>query len=203
MALSFGVFVSHGDATTTSFTPGTTRSNCWVGLRQFVAAAIQLVVLAAFGAPRPIVSAQTVDIKLVNGTNGQPIGDTCVNVWVGHDRKDAMAIPTDNNGIARLRLTNNDRELDTHHHWNKCGEFGVFNPVVKYDDSIRVNVGYVSCRTRTRDNSWLAITELITSEVLNRGIVTANTCGKSSALPKPGEVVLYVRPLTWREKLKQ
>jgi hypothetical protein len=64
------------------------------------------------------------------------MSNSYVNVWVGTKRKEAMVIPTDKDGIARLRLTDND-------------------------------------------------------------------CGKATASPKPGELIIFVRPLTWWEKLKQ
>lgn len=57
--------------------------------------------------------AQTISIKLVNGKNGHPIAGTCVNVWVGSERKAAMAIPTGRDGVASLRLTNEDAEIST------------------------------------------------------------------------------------------
>jgi hypothetical protein len=114
-----------------------------------------------------------------------------------------MAIPTDNNGVARLRLTDRDGEIDIHNRWKGCGEFGVINPVVKYDDSFRINAGYVLCQPRTPDYSWLAMTDLSTKQVVQQGRVTTNTCGKATASPKPGELILFVRPLSWWEELKQ
>jgi hypothetical protein len=47
------------------------------------------------------------------------------------------------------------------------------------------------------------MTNFSTEEILQHGVATANTCGKATASPKPGEVILFVRPLTWWEKLKQ
>lgn len=99
------------------------------------------------------VHAQTLLIKLVNGRSGRPISDSFVNVWVGNAQKAAMPIPTDQEGIARLRLTDKDSEIDVH---NRLG-VGVKNPVVKYSDSLRVNAGYVSCQPNKPDYSWLLI----------------------------------------------
>ena len=79
---------------------------------------------------------------------------------------------------------------------------GVINPVVKYGDTIGINTGYVLCQSHTSDYSWLARMDFSTEKVLQSGIVTANTCGKATASPKPGEVTLFVRPLTWWEKVK-
>lgn len=161
------------------------------------------LLLLGLGSSAGVLWAQTVDIQLLNGRNGRPMAGACVNVWVGKQRKEAMAIPTNENGVARLRLTDNDKEIDTNNHWNGCGDFGVISPVVKYNDSLRINAGYVLCQSRSPDQSWLAITDFPMKEVLQHGIATANTCGKATASPEPGEVILFVRPLSWWEKLKQ
>ena len=166
-----------------------------------------LLPIALLGSSGAALCAQSIEIKLVNGRNGRPIAASCVNVGVGvgvgNERKKTIAIPTDKDGIARLRLTDNDNEINIHDRWKDCGLFGVTNPVLKYDDVLPINVGYVLCQSRTADNSWLAITDLSTKEVLLHGVVTANTCGKAIAPPKPGEVIIFVRPLSWWEKLKQ
>ncbi len=184
----------------------TERSKIHVGVlavRLFFSSVLQLLVLLGFGPCGTVLCAQTIEIKLVNGRSGRPVADTCVNVWVGKERKAAMAIPTDKNGVARLRLTDRDSEIDTRNPWKGCGDFGVINPIVKYDDSLRINAGYVLCQQRTPDYSWLAMRDFSTEQVVRQGIVTANACGKATASPKPGEVIIFVRPLSWWEKLKQ
>jgi hypothetical protein len=40
-------------------------------------------------------------------------------------------------------------------------------------------------------------------KALEQGIVTANTCGKTTVLPKPGEVIIFARPLSSWERLKE
>lgn len=127
----------------------------------------------------------------------------CVNVWVGKGQKTAMAIPTNGEGVARLRLTDKDAEINAQRRWKACGYFGVADPVVKYADTIRVNAGYVPCLPHVPDYSWLAHTTFSTKKVLRSGLVTANACGKARASPKPGEIVLFVRPLHWWEKLRE
>jgi len=122
---------------------------------------------------------------------------------MGNERKTAMAIPTDESGIARLRLTHNDSEIDIHNRWKGCGDFGIVNPIVKYDDSLHIRAGYVLCQLRKPDYSWLAVTNPSTKQILQQGIVTANTCGKATASPTPGEVVIFVRPLSWWEEMRQ
>jgi hypothetical protein len=45
--------------------------------------------------------------------------------------------------------------------------------------------------------------DLSTSRVLHEGVTMTNTCGKPNAKAKPGEVIIFVRPLTFWEKLKE
>ena len=149
------------------------------------------------------VRAQIIRIEVVNGKTGRPLAGTCVNVWVGSQRKAAMAIPTDAGGVASLRLAGKDDEISTRNQWKECGLFGVIHPVVKYADSMRINVGYVSCQPHRPDYSWLGKLDFSTKEVLESGVVTPNACGKAKASPEPGEVILFVRPLSWWEKLKE
>lgn len=150
------------------------------------------------------VHAQTIRIKLVNGKNGHPIAEACVNVGVGTKHNAAgIAIPTDKDGVASFSLTDDNATINTETKWKACGYFGVVNPVVKYADSIRINIGYVSCQPHAPDHSWLLMMTFPTKDLLQSGVVTANACGKATASPDPGEVVLFVRPLTFREKLKQ
>jgi len=84
-----------------------------------------------------------------------------------------------------------------------CKGQGVTNPLVKYGDTISVRAGYVLCQPHTPDYSWLAMRDFSTEEVLQRGVATANTCGAATASPKPREVTLFVRPLSWWERMKQ
>jgi|SRR5690348_922642 len=149
--------------------------------------------------------AQTIKIIVLNGSNGHPIANKCMYVWVGN-KNDPMSGPllqtqTDSNGVIVLHLsqeqdiTNRDTQL-------ACGLTGAVGPSMRFGDTISVRTGYALCQKGIRD-SWLARSNFSTEEVLRHGVVTSNTCGKSTASPKPSEVVLYARPLTWWEKLKK
>jgi hypothetical protein len=125
-----------------------------------------------------------------------------VNVWVGGERKEAIAIPTDDKGVARLQLTLNSNEVNVP---NSTGHGTIVanHPVVKYDESFRINAPYVLCESGEGNRSPLELKNFITKEVLNHGYASGNTCGKVTASPQPGQVVLFVRPLTFMEKMKQ
>jgi hypothetical protein len=165
--------------------------------------AMHVMVLLMLASCSITLHAQVVKVKLVDGRSGHPIANSCVNVWVGNQHKAAMAIPTDGNGIASLRLTDRGEEVDIHNHWKGCGDFGVIDPVVLYADSIRVNAGYVLCQTHPPAESWLAMTDFSTKQLIRDGIVTSSVCSKITASPQPGEVAIFVRPLSFWEKLKQ
>jgi hypothetical protein len=174
---------------------------CRVGMifRSLLAAIFVIVLSGTFCMS---LHAQTVRIKLVNGKNGNPMADKCVNVRVGTERKGVMAIPTDKDGVAWLHLTDKDAEVNIQNYRKGCGYFGVINPVVKYADSMRINAGFVLCQPHGSSYSWLAFMTFSTQKVLQSGVVTPNVCGKAMASPEPGEVIIFVRPLTFWEKLK-
>jgi len=74
---------------------------------------------------------------------------------------------------------------------------------VKYDEFFRVNAPYVLCGPGGGSYSWLELKNFTTKEVLDHGYASANTCGKATVSPQPGQVVLFVRLLTFWEKMKQ
>ena len=154
--------------------------------------------------PAMSLAAQTLEIKLVDGRNGGPMvgASAYVNVWVGGERKEAIAIPTDGNGVARLQLTLNPNEVNIP---NSTGHGTIVanHPVVQYDDSFRINAPYVLCGAGGGNESWLESKNFSTKEVLNHGYASANTCGKVTVSPQPGQVVLFVRTLTFWEKMRQ
>jgi hypothetical protein len=163
-----------------------------------------LLATALLAVPAMSLAAQTLEIKLVDGRNGRPMVGTSayVNVWVGRERKEAIAILTDDKGIARLQLTLNPSEenipISTGH-----GTIVESHPVVKYAESFRINAPYVLCGAEKGDRSWLDLKNFSTKEIFDHGYVSANTCGKVKATPQPGQVILFVRPLTFWEKMKQ
>lgn len=168
-----------------------------------VARIVRLSLLLSVSFFGGFLSAQTLEVKLINGRNGHAVANTCVNVWVGDERKDPLTIPVDANGIGRLSLTNKYAEMKVADSWKACGDFGVINPVVQYKDFVKVNVGYVVCEPHGTDFSWLEVKKLPTSELMQKGIVIGNTCGKPTASPTPGRVTIFVRPLNFWEGLKQ
>jgi hypothetical protein len=150
------------------------------------------------------ISAQTLEIRLVDGKSGRPLvgASAYVNVWVGTERKEAIAIPADGEGVARLQLTSNASEVNIPNSQNN-GSIVVNHPIVKYDQSFRINAPYVLCGHGGSNYSWLGLENFSTKEILEHGYASTNTCGRVTVSPQPGQVILFVRPLTLWEKLKQ
>lgn len=150
------------------------------------------------------ISAQTLEINLVDGRNGRPMlgPSSYVNAWVGTERKEAIAIPTDGKGVARLQLTLDAGKVNIPNSKNS-GSIVIDHPIVKYDESFRINAPYVLCGSKGSHYSWLGSENFSTIEILHHGYASPNTCGKVTVSPQPGQVILFVRPLTWWERVRQ
>ena len=148
---------------------------------------------------------QAIEIRLVDGRNGRSMvgAASYVNLWIGTERKEAIAVPTDGNGVARLQLTHDTVAVNIAEPSKERGSIVVGSPILRYDDSFRINVPYALCVSEGSNYSWLMSEHFSTPQIVQNGYVSPNTCGKATASPKPGQVILFVRPLTWREKLKQ
>jgi hypothetical protein len=210
-------------------------------------AAKGFLALLLFASYATTLRAQTIQIKLVNGKTGRLITDrSLLTVWVGAvPSSGSLTIPTDKHGIALLRLTHNDSEINvpdcegyeaenadyqklanekpkaSKQEWaefNKkykyCHNFEVKNPIARYADTISVrtlpgdvswktglggrgSIPYVPCWPSA--NTWGNTTDFSTKDVLQQGIVTANTCGSATVSPNPGQLILFVRLPSNRE----
>lgn len=80
---------------------------------------------------------------------------------------------------------------------------GTINPVLKYGDTLTAySTGDHPSRAFSESipNARYKEIDLSTNEVIRRGVVSANTCGRVAASP-PGEVILFVRSRNFREKV--
>ena len=104
--------------------------------------------LALAGAP---LCAQTIQITLVNGRNGRPMGNECIQVWVGDKSKPSSSpffqTQTDKDGVTTIRLAEENTAITQSQHV-ACGLSGIIDPVVKYGNTIGVRTGYALCQTR-------------------------------------------------------
>jgi hypothetical protein len=148
--------------------------------------------------------AQTIQIKVVDGKTGRSVKSVCVGIQT-KDLKSPVYIPTDKNGVAWLSFTHKNNEIDIFYNPKLgCGGTGVINPVLKYIDTFTsYTTGYnPSCAfpENMPGTRWKEIDSISTNEVFQHGFASANTCGKVTASPQPGQVILFVRPRNSQEK---
>lgn len=151
--------------------------------------------------------AQEIRIRVLNAHNGKPVPDECVNVFV-HGIV-ALPIPTDKQGVAVLRAEGEHANPVTMGRGKACNGLATPNPTVGHADSIRISGDYyVACQEYGKAGASQSVPfdpeERMPSysikRILESGIAASNTCGKFRAEPKPGELILFVRPMTWLEK---
>lgn len=164
-----------------------------------VYALVGLLVLAT-GLSVPLF-AQEIRIKVLDGRNGRPLVNKCINVWVDPSQHAALLIATNADGVASLRVTDNRVEESPGRRSSDCGGMAVTDPVVMRADTIRVTSATgMLCQAHPPDSPWLSFP---IRKVLDSGDVTANVCGKIEASPKPGELIFFQRPRTFWERLWQ
>lgn len=157
------------------------------------------IIVNAYSAP--YISAQGIHIKVLDGRNGKPVSGECVNVWIGQDAASSLLVPTDKSGVALVHLTTKSTELNAHQSGKACGGWGVIEPTLMYADTIGITSGsYMPCEPHPANSPRLSFS---VQEVLRSGATTTNTCGKIEGHPQPGELIFFVRPLRWWEKLKR
>jgi hypothetical protein len=144
------------------------------------------------------IQGQEIHIRVLDGRNGRPITNECVNVWIGEKSVESFVIPTNKDGIVFLQLTNDDRQVRSQK-GPACGGLGVIQPVVRYSETIRITADYyMPCQAHPPDTPWLSFS---IAEILRSGVTASNACGKIEGSPERGELVFFVRPLTWWEKM--
>jgi len=150
--------------------------------------------------------AQAIQIKLVDGKTGRPVAGACVGAMMTKDYRKRVSIPMDKDGIASLRLTQKDNEVGSAVDTKLgCGGDGAINPVFKYADSLTTYTygDHPSCAfPESMPNARYKGIDFSTKDVLEHGVVSANTCSRVTASPQPGEIILFVRPRNFREKVK-
>lgn len=147
------------------------------------------------------VRGQEIRIKVLEGRNGRPVANKCVNVWTDPSQRNALLIATDGNGVATLRFVDSRLDIRPGRRTPDCGGLAVADPVVRRTSSIRVTSATgMLCQAHPPNSPWLSFS---VRKVLESGDVTANVCGKTEASPRPGELIFFQRPRTLWERLRQ
>jgi len=148
--------------------------------------------------------AQDIHIRVVNGRNGKPITDECLNVWIGTGRAGSHLVAgTNKDGIAVLRVGDADIFAET-----PCQ--GSTTRVPAHSDEIRISGDfYIACQEYGKRIPGDTVTDPLTlvpsysiKKIVESGLALANTCGKQKAVANPGELTSFARPMSFWEKMK-
>lgn len=157
------------------------------------AQALLLFVLAMFGGAKA--AAQDIKIRVLDGRNGHPVTNQCLNVWVGGHRMFDAIIATNNRGIAVFHLAGDPNNQTSK---GRCRRVVAPYPAVKHAESIQTfPVWPVDCQPYKKINRHMYSSppSYSVKEILASGLVAGNSCRKVKVQPKPGELVIFTRPL--------
>jgi len=170
------------------------------------------ILVGLFG---PLLYAQEIHIRALNAHNGKPIANECINIWFGSVRGASMVAPINNEGVIVLHLVNSEVIADavSPRACNGIADVGP-RPLPKDVDTIFVRgAGHIICQeygkiipgepAATSDFPGRLMPSYSIKKILDSGVSAANTCGKFRAEAKPGELIFYVRPRSFSERMRQ
>lgn len=156
------------------------------------ARALPLLALALLGTAS--VAAQDIRIKVLNGRNGHPVTDQCLNVWVEGERLFDAVIATDSSGIAVFHAAGDPNNTTK----GRCRGVVVPYRAIAHAESIQTfPVWPFDCQPYKKigPQANSPPPPYSVRQILTSGLVAGNSCGKVKVLPKPGELVIFTRPL--------
>ena len=124
------------------------------------------------------IQVSSVGLRILNGHNGKPV-----------KRADLIVRQTP----ARPYETTLDRRTDA---------AGRASLLIQRDAEIHAIVlHYPTCRTVKKADRKKLSTGYAVGQILTQGMVSENDCSKRTLPPTPGELILFVRPLHWWERM--
>jgi hypothetical protein len=181
-----------------------------VGLGEAFRGVLLLCIAAALlGTP---IRAQEIHIRVLNARTGKPISNECVNVSLGAWHGADLIAPTNKEAVVVLRMARNEVTADTVSP-SPCERTAIVGPkpLPKDVNTIAITSDeYVDCQEwakvipgqAPKDNLNRAPSYRI-EKILESGVAASNRCGKFRAEAKPGELIFFVRPRSFWERLKE
>jgi hypothetical protein len=185
------------------------RKKRTVALSEAIEVLLICIAAGLFGAP---LRGQEIHIRVLNAHNGKPIANECVNVSLGVWHGADLIAPTNKEGVVVLHLARNGATAASVSP-NPCVRTAILGPkpLPKDVETIAITSDeYVDCQEwakvipgeAPKDNLNRAPSYRI-EKILESGVVAGNRCGKFRAEAKPGELIFFVRPASWLERMKR
>jgi hypothetical protein len=158
-----------------------------------------------------LLRAQDLRVRVVNGKNGRPVSEECLNVAIGGWHGANLIAPTDRSGVLVLHLKDGEISADSVAP-RACNDMAFTGPVVipKGTELLAFLPNWqISCEWHTANvpGAPVVFDRLAPSYsiqmILDSGVTTNNTCGKVRMKANPGELVLFVRPPTFWEAMRR
>jgi hypothetical protein len=162
----------------------------------------------------PLLCAQDVHIRVLNGRNGKPITNECLNVSLGTWHGGDLVAPTNRDGVVVLHFENNQATAESASP-HDCNGTAVLGPraVPNGMDAITISGDhYIACQEHgkiipgepaTPNLLKAVMPSYPIKKILDSGVSAANTCGKFRTEARPGELIFYVRPHSFSERIRQ
>jgi hypothetical protein len=137
-------------------------------------AVLLLLLLVVCPAQQEAAVAGKIVLRMLNGKTGKPIWrHDYANIWLGNAA--VFNRSTDSRGEVIIDVSN------------------VQPPEIRFLPNT-----YFDCRSK-RDNTSFREVKYSLDEIISKGVVGENVCGKTRVSPTPGVLVMYVRPRTFIE----
>jgi hypothetical protein len=167
-----------------------------------------LLILSFAGLFGRTAHAQDIRIKVLNGRSGKPITNECLNVWIPNFYGAHIVARTNKRGTVILHVTESAFSGEV-----RCGGWPVAAARPKDGETITVSGdNYVACQeygnTLPADAANRGVLKQLMpsysiSRIADSGLSSSNTCGKFRAKAKPGELIFFVRPRSFFEKMRE
>jgi len=159
----------------------------------------------------PFAHSQDIRIKVLNGRNGKPTTNECLNISVGLWHGADLLPRTNGEGVVTLHLRGGGVTAE-----GTCDE-GIAKGGPKQfprdSDAIAIVPDYyVACQEYGKvvpgdpvnpNTLGKLVPAYSTKKILESGLSASNRCGRFRAEAKPGELIFFVRPPSWLELLRR
>ena len=160
----------------------------------------------------PALGAQDIRILVLNANNGKPVTDECVNVSLGTWHGGDLIAPTNKEGFVVLHLENGQLTAAATTP-RACNGMEVLGPkrVPTNASTIAITSDeYVDCQEWAKVVPGETLKDVLNRapsypirKILESGMTASNRCGKYRTKAKPGELVLFVKPRSVWERLRE
>jgi hypothetical protein len=171
-----------------------------------------LFVSALVGLLVPTLHAQEIRIKVLNAHNGKPVTDECVNVSLGTWHGGDLIAPTNKEGFVVLHFKNGQVTAAATIP-RACNGMEVLGPKRVPTNTTTIAITsdkYVDCQEWAKVVPGEALKDVLNRapsypirNILESGMTAGNRCGRFRAKGKPGELIFFVRPRGFWEKMRE